>query len=108
MECLNRVELKGTVGQTRNYDHLNTKTIRFTMVTDNVYKDASGKAVIDHVWHNCVAFEGKKVKDLEKIEKGAHLHVLGRIRNEKYTDEEGVMHFSTEILINELEILDKQ
>ena len=106
MEQLNRVELRGIVGNVRIQTYDENKVARIGLATNFAYKDREGTAVIDTSWHNVIAGEGRNIQGLEKIEKGTKLHVLGRIRYQKFTGVDGVERVGTDILASEVEIID--
>lgn len=84
MEQLNRIELRGIVGNVKPQEISGRKVYRFTLATSRAYKDKNGVAVIDTTWHNVVAWENRNV-DLSKLEKGTKLYVSGRVRASKFT-----------------------
>lgn len=106
MQQLNRVELIGLVGSVSVQEFSGAKQARFSLATNYAYKDHEGSCVIDTSWHNVIAWEGRNMPDLLMIHKGSRLHVLGRIRYQKYVDVNGIDRTSTEILANKIEVLD--
>lgn len=77
----------------------------FTLATNYAYKDRKGTAVIETTWHSCVAFEGPNIQNLDKLVKGTAVHVIGRLRKNNYTDNNGMEKSYTEVFVNDLEIL---
>lgn len=57
----------------------------------------------------CVAF-GKIAETFEKcsISKGAKLMIDGEIRNNNYTDNEGVKHYSDQVIVNSFEFCESK
>ncbi len=106
MEQLNRVELQGIVGSIRIQSFDENKMARIGLATNYAYKDREGAAVIDTSWHNVIAWEGRNIQGLDKIGKGTKLHVLGRIRYQNYTGVDGVDRTGTDILANQIQIID--
>lgn len=98
MEQLNRIELRGNVGSVKVQPNAERRMARFTLATNYAYKDRNGTPVIETTWHNVIAWEGKDICPLEKIEKGSKLYVTGRMRTQKYTDANDVERTSYEIL----------
>ena len=107
MEQLNKVELKGIVGNIRVQTYDENRMARICIATDYAYKAADGSLIIDTSWHNVVAREGRKVPCIDRIAKGTKLHVIGRIRYQKYTGVDGVDRISTEILASEINVIDE-
>ena len=106
MEQLNKVELKGIVGNVRIQTYDDSKMARIGLATNFAYKDREGTAVIDTSWHNVIAWEGRNIQGLEKIGKGTKLHVLGRIRYQNYTGVDGIDRTGTDILASQIKIID--
>lgn len=106
MEQLNRIELRGVVGFTRLQSFNDTRMLSFSLATNHAYKDRDGNAVIDTSWHNVVAWEGRGIQDLDKITKGSKVYVQGRIRYQKYTGNDGIERYSTEVFANRLVIIE--
>jgi len=106
MEQLNKVELRGIVGSVRVQTFDENRMARIGLATNFAYKDREGTAVIDTSWHNVIAWEGRNIQNLEKIEKGTKLRVIGRIRYQNYTGLDGVDRTGTDILANQIQIIE--
>ena len=106
MEQLNKVELMGIVGSVRTNKMGDKPCARLSVVTNHAFKDRNGGAVIESTWHNVVAFEGKDVTCLERLEKGDTVRVLGRLRNVMIRDNEGAERSVTEIVASSLETIE--
>lgn len=106
MEQLNRIEIRGVVGNVK-LSIINEKQMaRFSVVTNYAYKDKEGAPIIESTWHNVVAFEGRTLRDLDKIEKGSRIQVIGRLRINKYVGADGLERSITEILAQRIAIMD--
>ena len=108
MEQLNRVELIGIVGNVHVQEFAETKQARIGLATNYAYKDRSGCVVIDTSWHNVIAWEGRNMPDLSKIEKGSKLHVFGRIHYQRYMDKDGIERIGVDILANKIDIINNK
>ncbi|MCQ2181877.1 MAG: single-stranded DNA-binding protein [Bacteroidales bacterium] len=97
MEQLNRIELRGTVGSVRLQTYDDNVVARMSVATNVAYRDKDGSAVIETTWHNVSAWEGKEIRNLEKIEKGTKVYVQGRLRNTRFVGQDGIEHYSTDI-----------
>ena len=106
MEQLNKVELKGIVGNVRIQTYDENRMARIGLATNYAYKDKEGTAVIDTSWHNVIAWEGRNIQGLEKIGKGTKLQVIGRLRYQNYTGVDGIDRVGTDILANQVQIID--
>lgn len=106
MEQLNRIELRGVVGNVRIQNVGDRKVYHFNLATSRAYKDRSGNAVIETTWHNVVAWESEAFKDLDKVEKGSKLYVSGRLRNQKYTGNDDTERYSVEVVANRVVLVE--
>ena len=75
MEFLNRVELVGVVGTIRKQKVSDQMVANFSVVTEQYHKDKSGSAVIEATWFNIVAWQNNNMPDLDKVDRGSHVHV---------------------------------
>ncbi len=103
----NKVQLIGHVGnkpQTRTLEG-NKKIVRFSVATNETYRNAQGVKLTDTQWHNLVAF-GKVAEIAEKyLDKGTEVALEGKLVNRNYTDKEGVKKYITEVQVSELLLL---
>lgn len=99
-KSLNKVELKGNVGQDPKIVKLEggTTMVRFSLATHENYKTKEGEWKEETVWHNIVAWSGKYMPDFNAIKKGMFVEVTGKIRYGKYTGQTGEEKSVTEIL----------
>ena len=108
MENLNRVELRGVVGNVKVQTVSDNRVYRFTLATSRAYKDKNGTAVIETTWHQVVAWENDNMPDLSQIEKGSKLYVSGRIRYQKYLNSEDVEKQVVEVVANRVVFVESQ
>ena len=106
MEQLNRIEIRGNVGNVRIQNVGGKNVAKLTVATSMAYKAQDGCPVIETTWHNVTAYEGKDIRDLNKLERGSRVYVTGRMRNQRYTDAAGESRNFCEVLANTLSILD--
>lgn len=84
IEELNRVELRGRVGSVRVNPLEDGFAVMFSMATNYVFRLKGEKYdTIEITWHNVEYFAESK-EELERLERGAVVHVVGRIRMNKY------------------------
>lgn len=103
----NKVQLIGNLGNTPEVKTIESgkKMARFSIATNEVYKNAKGEKVVETQWHNLIAW-GKLAEIVEKfLEKGREVAIEGKLVNRSYTDKEGIKRYITEILVNELLLL---
>ena len=98
MEQLNRIELRGSVGSIRIQKISGANVANFTVATNLAYRDKDGTPIIETTWHNVTAWEGKEITCLENLERGDKVHLVGRIRNQRYVDGNGNERTGTEVV----------
>ena len=108
MEQLNRMEVIGRIGNASPNKSGDYQFVRFSVATDYVYKDREGTPIVETTWHNAVIWEGRNTPDLSQLIRGRCVHLVGRVRQYKYTNSDGVEKTLSEIYVSELEILDEQ
>jgi single-strand DNA-binding protein len=79
----------------------------FSIATTDRYKDAAGNWQDKTEWHNLVAFKRTAEIIRDYVKKGSKLYVEGKIQTRSWDDKEtGAKRYKTEILVNELALLD--
>jgi single-strand DNA-binding protein len=105
----NKVQLIGNLGnapEVRNTES-GKKLVRFSVATNEQYKNAKGERVTETQWHNLIAW-GKVADIAEKyLVKGTEVAIEGKLVNRNYMDKEGTKKYITEIQVNELLMLGK-
>lgn len=83
----------------------NKKVARFSVATNEVYKNEKGEKVQETYWHQVVAW-GKLAGIVEKyLQKGSEVAIEGKLTNRSYTDKDGQKRYITEVLANEVLML---
>lgn len=103
----NKVSLIGHVGQDPEVKTFegDKKMARFSLATNETYKNKQGERVTDTTWHNIIAW-GKLAEIIEKyVKKGSEIAIDGKLVNRSYTDKEGVKRNVTEIHANDVLLL---
>lgn len=75
-----------------------TEFVRFTLLTERIYKNRSGEVVIESTWHNVTALKDGKHISLDGIDRGSKVEVEGFIRSHGYAGSDGEYRYSTEIV----------
>ena len=103
----NKVQLIGNLGnapEVRNTES-GKKLVRFSIATNESYRNAKGEKVTETQWHNLIAW-GKVAEIAEKyLAKGTEVAIEGKLMNNNYTDKDGNKRYSTEIQVHELLLL---
>ncbi|AEE18886.1 MULTISPECIES: single-stranded DNA-binding protein [unclassified Dokdonia] len=105
----NKVQLIGRLGQEPEITTFpdGNKIAKFSMATDDSYKDKNGQKVERAYWHNIIV-RGGLVKVVESyIQKGQEIAIEGKLTNRSWEDKDGVKRYMTEIVCNELLMLSK-
>jgi single-strand DNA-binding protein len=103
----NKVQLIGNLGQ---YPEIHTtetgkKLARFSIATNDTFRNASGTKVTETSWHKVIAW-GKLAEIAEKyLTKGREVAVSGKLVHRSYTDKNGIKRYITEIVLSELLML---
>ncbi len=100
----NKVQLIGNLGTQPEIINLESGKMlaKFTMATNEHYKNAKGEKVTDTQWHNIVAW-GKTAQIIEQyLNKGQEVAVEGKLTTRSWDDKEGNKRYMTEIVCNEL------
>jgi single-strand DNA-binding protein len=100
----NKVQLIGNLGNAPEVRTLESgkKMVRFSMATNEVYKNAKGEKVTETQWHSLIAW-GKVAEIAEKfLSKGTEVAIEGKLVNNNYMDKDGNKKYSTDVHVNEL------
>lgn len=103
----NTVQLIGHVGNDPEILNLESgkKLAKFSVATNESYKNAKGEKITDTQWHNIVAW-GKTAELIENyVPKGKEVGIEGKLTSRSYEDKEGVKRYITEVVCNEILLL---
>ena len=103
----NKVQLIGKLGGDPEVKELEggKKLAKFTVATNESYKNAKGEKVTETQWHYLIAW-GKTAGIAEKfLHKGSEVAVEGKLVHRNYVDKEGVKRYVTEIEVSEFLML---
>ena len=108
MEFINRIELAGVVGRIQRQTVSSQTMANFSLVTEYGFKDKSSSSVIETTWHNVVAWESENIPNLDGIERGSHVRVIGRLRMRRYIDSSGESRTLYEVVASSVEVLSNE
>lgn len=99
-KSLNRVELKGNVGQDPKIVNVENGGImaKFSVATHETYKTKGGDWKEETTWHTVVAWSNKTMPDFDRIKKGTFIEVVGKLRYAKYKAHTGEERNIAEIM----------
>lgn len=107
MEDINRIELQGQVGRDARIVTVGDTTVaRFNLATSEIYKDGNGVTNVETTWHSVTAWQGKNMPDFKSITKGCTVHVVGRLRQSRYTTVDGEDRIFYEVLAGIIDIVE--
>lgn len=110
MRGVNRVMLIGNLGKDPDVQYLegNIAVAKFPLATTETYKDRAGKLISQTEWHTVVLWRGLAELAQKYLHKGSLIYVEGRLRTRSWDDREGNKKFATEIVGDNLIMLDKR
>tara|TARA_B100000678_G_scaffold169785_1_gene141586 strand:+ start:126 stop:509 length:384 start_codon:yes stop_codon:yes gene_type:complete len=103
----NHVQLIGNVGQEPTITNLESgkKVARFSIATNESYKNNKGEKVQSTDWHTVVAW-GKTAEIIENfVGKGKEIAITGKLRTRTYTTDDGNQRYVTEVQAKEVLLL---
>ena len=108
---VNKVILIGNLGQdpeTKNFDGGGSVT-NITIATSESWKDkTSGEQQERTEWHRVVFFNRLAEIVAEYLKKGSKIYIEGSLRTRKWQDQGGADRYTTEIVANEMQMLDSR
>ena len=106
----NKVILIGNVGKDPEVRHLETgiAVASFTLATTERYKNRNGELQDQTEWHNIVCWRNLAELSEKYIKKGAQIFVEGKIRTRSWADQTGAKRSTTEIVADNIRLLDRK
>lgn len=105
----NKVQLIGNLGNDPEIITMENgnKLAKFSIATNETYKNSEGEKVTDTQWHNVVAW-GKLAEITENyLTKGKEVMIEGKLMSRSYETKEGEKRYITEVKCNEMLMLGK-
>ena len=110
-KSVNKVILVGNLGKDPEvkYTSSGTAVAKFSLATNEGYKDKSGQWQDRTEWHNIVAWQRLAEIVGEYVKKGSKVYIEGRLQTSSWDDKEtGQKKYKTEIIANDLVLLDRR
>jgi single-strand DNA-binding protein len=103
----NKVQLIGNLGQDPEIINLadGKKIAKFSIATQDRYKNKQGETVNDTQWHRIVAFNNTANIIADYVKKGNKIGVEGKLVTRAWDDKEGNKRYTTEVVCNEVLML---
>lgn len=110
MRGVNKVILVGNIGKDPEVQMIegNIPVAKFPLATTEMRKEKSGQQVSDTTWHNVVLWRGLAELAEKYLHKGSLVYIEGKLRNRNYEDKDKIKRFYTEIVAENLVMLDKR
>jgi single-strand DNA-binding protein len=110
MRGVNRVMLIGNLGKDPDVQFLdgNIAVAKFSLATTETFKDRAGKLISQTEWHTVVLWRGLAELAQKYLHKGSLVYIEGRLRTRSWEDKEGNKKFATEVVGDNLIMLDKR
>lgn len=107
---INKVTLIGNLGGDPEVRHLENGTMvgRFSLATNENYKDKDGNWQTLTEWHNIVVWRELADRAEKTLKKGSMVFVEGKISYRKYTGTDGVERNVTDIVASTLRSLERR
>ncbi|CAL2057956.1 single-stranded DNA-binding protein [Tenacibaculum sp. 190524A05c] len=103
----NRVQLIGNLGNKPELIILESgkKLTKFSVATNETYKNAKGEKVTEIQWHNIIAWN-KTAEIIESyLDKGSEVMIEGKLTSRSYENENGEKRYITEVVCKEILML---
>ena len=110
MRGVNRVTLVGNLGKDPDMQFLegNIAVAKFSLATTDSYKDRTGRLISQTEWHTVVLWRALAEIAQKHLRRGSAVYVEGRLKTRSWEDKEGNKKFATEIIGDNLILLDKR
>ena len=109
MRGINKVILLGNVGRTPElrYTPDGRPIASFSVATNRSFQDRAGQRQEETEWHRVVSFGRLAEICGQYLEKGRPIYLEGRLHTRQWADKEGLPRSSTEILVDTLQLLNR-
>lgn len=106
---VNKVILVGTLGQDPEVRYMpqGGAVANISVATNERYKDKNtGEPKEVTEWHRVVIYQRLAEIAGEYLRKGSKVYIEGKLKTRKWQDKDGIERYTTEIIANELQMLD--
>lgn len=100
----NRVILVGNIGNTpelKSFDG-GKQLLKISIATNESYKDAKGNWQKETSWHNITVWGNQAETLASTLKKGMEVLIEGKLANNSYSDKQGVKHYTTSVVANDI------
>ena len=106
----NSVRLVGNLGNEPEIKTIsnNKKLDKVSIATNSSFRNDNGEKIVETQWHNLVMWDKNADLTEKYLRKGSEICIEGRLSTRSYTDQTGVKKYFTEIIVNEILLLNKK
>ena len=110
MRGINKVILIGNTGKDPEYKTLQdgTPVAKLAIATTESYRTRSGDVASRTEWHSVITWRGLATFAHQYIKKGSLVYIEGKLRSRQYEDKEGHKKHVTEVVADQVILLDKK
>jgi len=107
---LNKVQLIGRLGRDpeMRYTPSGRPVTTFSVGTTRKWNTSEGERKTETEWFNVVTWSNLAEICNQYLKKGSLVYIEGRLQNRQWDDADGNKHFATEIVANEMIMLDSR
>ena len=100
MAGVNKVILLGNLGMDPEIMTLEsgTKMARFSLATNEFYRNREGEMVSRTEWHRVVLWRNRAELAEKYLNKGKQVYIEGRLRTRQWQDKDGNQRYTTEVV----------
>jgi single-strand DNA-binding protein len=110
MRGLNKATLIGNLGKDPEINVLdgNVPVAKFSLATTQTWRDKAGQPQSSTDWHSVVLWRGLAELAQAYLRRGSLIYLEGKLKTRHYDDAAGVRHYVTEIIGEQVLMLDKK
>ena len=111
MAGINKVILVGHLGRDpeMRYTQSEVAVCSFSLATSETYRDRnSGEKVTQTEWHNIILWRKLAETAGKYLRKGSQVYIEGKLRTRKWEDQNGATKYTTEVVADTMQMLDKR
>jgi len=101
------VILIGNLGKDPEVKYLenNVAVAKFSLATNETWKDKSGTKKEHTEWHNVVLWRGLAEISEKYLHKGDRVYIEGRLRTRNWDDKDGIKRYTTDVIADNMTML---
>ena len=107
---INKVTLIGNLGKDPELRRLEngTAVAKFSMATNESYKDKNGEWQTQTEWHDIVVWRALAERAEQQLKKGKLVYIEGKLTHRKWTDKNDIVRYTTEVVANTFRLLERR